>query len=64
LPVAYLNIDEVIQIIRQEDKPKEALMKAFKITELQSNAILDLRLRQLAKIGRDQADNRTDGATE
>jgi topoisomerase-4 subunit A len=50
LLVAYLNIDEVIRIIRQEDKPKEALMKAFKITELQSNAILDLRLRQLAKL--------------
>ena len=50
LLVAFLNIDEVIKIIRQEDKPKPALMKAFKISERQSEAILELRLRQLAKL--------------
>ena len=50
LLIAFLNIEEVIKIIRQEDKPKQALMKAFKISERQSEAILELRLRQLAKL--------------
>ena len=50
LLIAFLNIDEVIKIIRQEDKPKQALMNAFKISERQSEAILELRLRQLAKL--------------
>lgn len=50
LLIAFLNIDEVIKIIRQEDKPKQALMKALKISERQSEAILELRLRQLAKL--------------
>ena len=50
LLIAYLNIDEVIKIIRKEDKPKSALVKKFKITERQADAILDLRLRQLAKL--------------
>ena len=50
LLIAFLNIDEVIKIIRQEDKPKQALMKAFKTSERQSEAILELRLRQLAKL--------------
>ena len=50
LLIAFLNIDEVIKIIRQEDKPKQALMKTFQISERQSDAILELRLRQLAKL--------------
>jgi len=50
LLIAYLNIDEVIKIIRKEDKPKPALVKKFKISERQADAILDLRLRQLAKL--------------
>ena len=50
LLIAFLKIDEVIKIIREEDKPKQALMKAFKISERQSEAILELRLRQLAKL--------------
>ncbi|MCR9278086.1 MAG: DNA topoisomerase IV subunit A [Pseudomonadaceae bacterium] len=50
LLVAYINIDEVIRIVREEDKPKAALMSAFGISELQANAILDLRLRQLARL--------------
>ncbi len=50
LLIAYLNLDEVIRIIREEDKPREALMAAFNLTERQANAILDLRLRQLAKL--------------
>lgn len=50
LLVAYLNIDEVIAIIRREDEPKPVLMKRFKLSEEQANAILDIRLRQLAKL--------------
>jgi topoisomerase-4 subunit A len=50
LLIAFLNIDEVIRIIRKEDKPKEALMKRFGLTETQAEAILNLRLRQLAKL--------------
>ena len=50
LMIAYLNIDEVIKIIREEDKPKEILMKRFKLTDIQANAILDLKLRNLAKL--------------
>ena len=50
LLVAYLNIDEVIRIIRTEDHPKQALMKAFKISDIQAEAILNLRLRRLAKL--------------
>lgn len=48
--IAYLNIDEVIAIIRDSDAPKEALMTRFGLTEIQANAILDLRLRHLAKL--------------
>ncbi len=50
LLIAYLNLDEVIRIIREEDEPKPALMKKFKLSDLQATAILDLRLRQLAKL--------------
>jgi topoisomerase-4 subunit A len=48
--VAYLNIDEVIHIIRTEDKPKPALMKRFGISDIQAEAILELKLRNLAKL--------------
>ena len=50
LLVAYLNIDEVIAIIREEDEPKPVLMKRFKLTDIQAEAILNLRLRNLAKL--------------
>jgi topoisomerase IV subunit A len=50
LLVAYLNIDEVIALIRKEDEPKPVLMKRFKLSEEQANAILDIRLRQLARL--------------
>ncbi|NQV70859.1 MAG: DNA topoisomerase IV subunit A [Pseudohongiella sp.] len=50
LLIAYLNIDEVIKIVRQEDKPKPALIKKFNLSERQAEAILDLKLRQLAKL--------------
>ncbi|HVV41539.1 MAG TPA: DNA topoisomerase IV subunit A [Nitrobacter sp.] len=48
--IAYLNIDKVIRIIRTEDEPKPALMKAFKLTEVQADAILNMRLRSLRKL--------------
>lgn len=50
LLIAYLNIDEVIKIVRKEDKPKPALIRKFKISERQAEAILELKLRQLAKL--------------
>ncbi|GAB4391980.1 MAG: DNA topoisomerase IV subunit A [Gammaproteobacteria bacterium] len=50
LLIAFLNIDEVIHIIRTEDKPKEVLMQRFKLTDLQAEAILELKLRHLAKL--------------
>ncbi len=50
LMIAYLNIDEVIAIIRREDEPRPVLMKRFKISEQQADAILDLKLRHLAKL--------------
>jgi len=50
LLVAFLNIDEVIAIIRSEDKPKPVLMKRFKISDRQAEAILELKLRHLAKL--------------
>jgi topoisomerase IV subunit A len=48
--IAYLNIDKVIKIIRNEDEPKPALIKAFKLTEIQADAILNMRLRSLRKL--------------
>ena len=48
--VAFLNIDEVIHIIRTQDKPKPALMERFGITDIQAEAILELKLRNLAKL--------------
>ncbi|GAB5501151.1 MAG: DNA topoisomerase IV subunit A [Pseudohongiellaceae bacterium] len=50
LLIAYLNIDEVIRIIRTEDKPKPVLMKSFKLSDRQAEAILELKLRHLAKL--------------
>ncbi len=50
LLVAFLNIDEVIHIIRTEDKPKPKLMARFKISDRQAEAILELKLRHLAKL--------------
>ncbi len=48
--IAYLNLDEVIRIIRFEDDPKAELMKTFKLTETQTEAILNMRLRSLRKL--------------
>ncbi len=48
--IAYLNLDEVIRIIREEDEPKPALIKRFKLTDMQAEAILNMRLRALRKL--------------
>ncbi len=48
--IAYLNLDEVIAIIRSEDEPKPVLMKRFKLTDVQAEAILNMRLRSLRKL--------------
>ena len=50
LLVAYLNIDAVIKIIRTEDEPKPVLIKRFKLSDIQAESILNLRLRNLAKL--------------
>ncbi|HUF71324.1 MAG TPA: DNA topoisomerase IV subunit A [Gammaproteobacteria bacterium] len=50
LLIAYLNIDAVIRIIRSEDEPKPVLMKRFKLSDTQAEAILELRLRHLARL--------------
>lgn len=50
LLTAFLNIDEVIQIIRSEDEPKPVLMQRFALTDTQAEAILELKLRHLAKL--------------
>ncbi len=50
LLIAYLNLDEVIRIVRYEDKPKDELIRAFKLTENQADAILNMRLRALNKL--------------
>ena len=48
--IAYLNLDEVIRIIREEDEPRDQLMAAFDLTQVQAEAILNMRLRALRKL--------------
>ena len=48
--VAYLNLDEVIRIIREDDEPKAVLMETFSLTDVQAEAILNMRLRSLRKL--------------
>ncbi len=50
LLIAFLNLDEVIRIVRREDEPKPVLMKRFKLSDLQAEAILETKLRHLAKL--------------
>ncbi|MGK9517849.1 DNA topoisomerase IV subunit A, partial [Salmonella enterica subsp. enterica] len=50
LLIAFLNIDEVIHIIRTEDEPKPVLMARYELSETQAEAILELKLRHLAKL--------------
>src|SRR5436305_10566552 len=48
--IAYLNIDEVIRIIRREDEPKPVLMKRFSLSDVQAEAVLELKLRFLNRL--------------
>ncbi len=48
--IAYANLDEIIRVIREEDEPKRVMMKRWKLSEVQADAILDMRLRALRKI--------------
>jgi DNA gyrase/topoisomerase IV subunit A len=50
LMIAYLNLDEVVRIVRYEDKPKERLVETFSLSGIQADAILNTRLRQLARL--------------
>jgi len=50
LRIAYLNLDEIIKIIREEDEPKQVMMTKFNLTDLQAEAILNTRLRSLRKL--------------
>ena len=50
LLIVYLDLDKVIKIIRESDEPKPEIIKYFKISEIQANAILEIKLRQLAKL--------------
>ena len=50
LMIVYLNIEEVIKIIRKEDEPKKVLQKKYKLSSVQVDSILEIRLRQLAKL--------------
>jgi topoisomerase-4 subunit A len=62
--IAYLNIDEVIRIVRFEDHPKAELIKAFELTENQADAILNLRLRALNKLEEVEIKKEFDALTE
>ena len=52
--IAYLNLDEVIRIVREEEEPRQMLMHAFSLNELQADAILNMRLRSLRKLAEEQ----------
>ncbi|PYE87193.1 DNA topoisomerase IV subunit A [Phyllobacterium leguminum] len=62
--IAYLNLDEVIRIIREEDHPKPALMAAFSLTDNQAEAILNMRLRSLRKLEEFEIRKEFDALTE
>ncbi len=61
--VAYLNIDEVIRIIREEDEPKQEMMRRFDLTDVQAEAILNMRLRALRKLEEIEIRKEFDGLT-
>jgi topoisomerase-4 subunit A len=62
--IAYLNIDEVIRIIREEDEPKPVMMKRWDLTDVQAEAILNMRLRALRKLEEFEIRKEFDGLTE
>lgn len=61
--IAYLNLDEVIRIIREEDEPKKQLMQTFELTDLQAESILNMRLRSLRKLEELEIRKEFDGLT-
>jgi topoisomerase-4 subunit A len=63
LLIAFLNLDEVIRIIREEDEPKPVLIRRFELTDLQAETILDTRLRQLRKLEEMELRREFDGLT-
>ena len=63
LLVAYLNIDEVIEIIRTEDEPKPVMMAEFELTDRQAEAILNMRLRSLRRLEEIELINERDALT-
>ena len=62
--IAYLNLDEVIRIIRREDEPKPILMQKFKLSDIQAEAILNMRLRALRKLEELQIRSEHEGLTK
>jgi topoisomerase-4 subunit A len=62
--IAYLNIDEVIRIIREEDEPKQVMMARFGLTDMQAEAILNMRLRNLRKLEEFEIRKEFDALTE
>ena len=62
--IAFLNLDEVIRIVRYEDKPKEELIKAFGLTDRQADAILNMRLRALNKLQEIEIKSESDALRE
>ncbi len=62
--IVYLNIDAVIKIIRNEDEPKPALIKRFKLSEVQADAVLNMRLRNLRKLEEMEIRKEVDALTE
>jgi topoisomerase-4 subunit A len=64
LLIVYLDLDRVIKIIREEDEPKQELMRVFELTEVQANAILDMRLRSLRKLEEEGLKKELDQLTE
>ena len=62
--IAYLNLDEVIRIIREEDEPKPVLMERFELTDVQAEAILNMRLRACASSRRSRSASEHDELTE
>jgi len=64
LLIAFLNIDEIIEIIRNEDHPKSALIKAYGLSEKQAESILEIKLRQLAKLEEERIKAEVDKLSE
>jgi len=60
----FVDLDKVIKIIRNSDEPKKELIKAFKLSEIQANAILEIRLRQLAKLEQLKIENERNGLVD